>query len=71
MLFKNDSQDTFHNTYNITVKNLKDQSICSPSDIIIQGLCHIFIWVNKINSTGTTCKNSISLKMENIVSLKQ
>ena len=69
--YVNNTQVTFHKNHNKNVKNIKDPLICSPNDIIIQGICHVFIWVNKKNSTRNICKHSISLKIETITSLRQ
>ena len=47
--------------------------ICSADHVIIQETCHIFLWLNAMNSTKNTCKqfNSVPVHINRLNLLKQ
>ena len=45
--------------------------ICSANHIVIQDTCHIFLWLNVMNSTKHTCKQFNSVQLNRVNLLKQ
>ena len=71
--YKENVKGTSNRDYDINRRNVKDYSIYSAEDIIINEICYVFTWINNAHNTRNLCKmpNSNSVNKGQIVFFNQ